>query len=196
MSLTVGFNFFGNAAASEGETFLAGYHVLMQMVTMAALVLDGFAHTAEAVTGAAYGAKDRSRFARAVQLTFEFSAVFGLLSGALIFFGGPYLISALTKDPAVIQSALTYLPYCALAPVIGFAAYQLDGIFIGTTRTAAMRNAGIASVIIYIGAHYLITPSLGAKGIWIAFLIYYVARAAALAVAYPSITKHLDSRDN
>jgi len=194
MSLTLGFNFFGNAAASEGETFLAGYHVLMQMVTMAALVLDGFAHTAEAVAGGAYGAKDKPRFKKAVRLTFEFSAAFGIICGALIYFGGPYLITALTKDPDVVQSALTYLPYCAIAPVVGFAAYQLDGIFIGTTRTKAMRNAGIAAVIIYIGVHYLITPSLGATGIWIAFLIYYVMRAVTLAVAYPSITKHLETR--
>jgi len=173
MSLTLGFNFFGNAAASEGETFLAGYHVLMQMVTMAALVLDGFAHTAEAVAGAAYGAKDKPRFSKAVRLTSEFSAVFGVLCGALIYFGGPFLISLLTKDLAVQQSALTYLPYCALAPIVGFAAYQMDGIFIGTTR------------------HSIITSSLGATGIWIAFLIYYIARAITLAIAYPSITRHL-----
>jgi len=195
MSLTLGFNFFGNAAASEGETFLAGYHVLMQMVTMSALVLDGFAHTAEAVTGAAYGAKDKTRFSKAVRLTSEFSLIFALICGAAIYFGGPYLITLLTTDPDVVQSARTYLPYCALAPVLGFAAFQMDGIFIGTTRTAAMRNAGIAAVIIYIGVHYLIAPSLGAKGIWVAFLIYYIARAATLGLAYPSITRHLERRN-
>ena len=80
MSLTLGFNFFGNAAASEGETFLAGYHVLMQMVTMSALVLDGFAHTAEAVTGAAYGAKDKPRFSKACLLYTSPSPRDGLLS--------------------------------------------------------------------------------------------------------------------
>ena len=149
----------------------------------------------KAVTGAAYGAKDKARFSKAVRLTSEFSLIFALICGAAIYFGGPYLITLLTTDPNVVQSARTYLPYCALAPVLGFAAFQMDGIFIGTTRTAAMRNAGIAAVIIYIGVHYLIAPSLGAKGIWIAFLIYYIARAATLGLAYPSITRHLDMRD-
>jgi len=46
LSLTVGFNFFGNAAANQGEVFLAGNHILMQFITMVALVLDAFAHTA------------------------------------------------------------------------------------------------------------------------------------------------------
>ncbi len=193
MALTVGFNFFGNAAATEGETFLAGYHVLMQMITMAALVLDGFAHTAEAVTGAAYGAKDKPRFKRAVRLTSEFSVGFALLIGVLIYFGGPYLIQLLTTDPAVRESAMTYLPYCALAPIMGFAAYQMDGIFIGTTRTAAMRNAGIVAVILYIAAHYVVYPIFGAAGIWFAFLFYYVMRAVTLGFAYPAITRHMEA---
>ena len=196
MALTVGFNFFGNAAASEGETFLAGYHILMQMITMAALVLDGFAHTAEAVTGAAYGAKDRARFDRAVRVTSEFSVGFALLIGAVIFLAGPFLIQLLTTDPAVRASAMTYLPYCALAPVLGFAAYQMDGIFIGTTRTAAMRNAGIAAVIVYIAAHYAMYPYFGAAGIWVAFLFYYVVRAVTLGFAYPSIRKAMETEVN
>jgi MATE family multidrug resistance protein len=193
LSLTVGFNFFGNAAASEGETFLAGYHILMQFITMSALILDGFAHTAEAVTGSAFGARNRRRFDRAVRLTSEFSILFALICGAVIFFGGPFVITALTQDPAVKASAMQYLPYCALAPVLGFAAFQIDGIFIGTTQTAAMRNAGIASVILYIGAHFMIYPQLGATGIWVAFLFYYVMRAVTLGFAYPSVLKKMES---
>jgi MATE family multidrug resistance protein len=191
VTLTIGFNFFGNAAATEGSLFMAANHIHLQLITMSALVLDAFAHTAEAVTGAAYGAKNRARFNRAVALTTKFSAGFSFILGALIYFGGPFLIDALSADPAVREMARTYLPYAALAPIIGFAAYQMDGIFIGTTRTAEMRNAGIASVIIYIGAHFLIVPTLGATGIWIAFLIYYAARAATLAVYVPRILRHL-----
>jgi len=191
MALTLGFSFFGNAAATQGVIFLAGYHILMQFVTMIALVLDAFAHTAEAVTGAAYGAKDKDKFDKAVRLTTEFSFTFAVIICAVIFLFGPHIIPFLTKDPEVISSARTYLPYCALAPVIGFAAWQMDGIFIGTTKTREMRNAGIAAVLIYLAIHHLIAPKLGGHGIWIAFLCYYVARALTLAVYYPSIRKGL-----
>ena len=191
MALTVGFNFFGNAAASEGETFLASNHILMQFITMTALVLDAFAHTAEAVTGAAFGAKNKARFDRAVRLTSEFSALFAGLAGAIIMLGGPFVIQILTKDPAVIDTAMIYLPYCALVPVLGFAAYQMDGIFIGTTQTRAMRNAGIASVILYLGAHHILQPRFGPHGLWAAFLVYYVARAAMLGLYYPAITRQM-----
>ena len=195
MCLTVGFSFFGNAAAAQGVIFLAGYHILMQFITMTALVLDAFAHTAEAVTGAAYGAKNRERFDKAVRLTTEFSFVFAVIIGALIYVGGPYFITFLTQDPEVIASARRYLPYCALAPILGFAAWQLDGIFIGTTKTREMRNAGIAAVIIYITAHYVLTPKLGKDGIWIAFLIYYISRAITLAFYYPNIRKQMRHAD-
>lgn len=191
ITLTIGFSFFGNAAASEGSLFMAANHIHMQLITMSALVLDAFAHTAEAVTGAAYGAKDRKRFNRAVALTTRFSAGFSLLLGAAIMLAGPFLIDMISDDLAVRDMARTYLPYAALAPIIGFAAYQMDGIFIGTTRTAEMRNAGIMSITLYIAAHFLIVPLLGATGIWIAFLIYYAARAAALAVYAPRILRHL-----
>ena len=191
MCLTVGFSFFGNAAAAQGVIFLASYHILMQFITMVALVLDAFAHTAEAVTGAAYGAKNRARFDKAVRLTTEFSVFFALLIGALIYVGGPYFIAMLTQDPDVIASATRYLPYCALTPIVGFAAWQFDGIFIGTTKTREMRNAGIAALVLYIGAHYLLTPQFGKDGIWIAFLIYYTLRAVTLAFYYPNIRKQM-----
>jgi len=191
MCLTIGFSFFGNAAAAQGVVFLAGYHILMQFITMTALVLDAFAHTAEAVTGAAFGAKNRARFDKAVRLTTEFSAGFALLIGASIFFAGPYFITMLTQDPEVIASAVRYLPYCALAPIIGFAAWQFDGIFIGTTKTREMRNAGIAALIIYIAAHYAIVPKFGKDGIWLAFLLYYAARAVTLAFYFPNIRKQM-----
>ena len=191
LCLTIGFSFFGNAAAAQGVIFLAGYHILMQFITMVALVLDAFAHTAEAVTGAAYGAKNRKRFDTAVKLTTEFSAVFAVFIGLLIYFGGPYFIPMLTQDPEVIASARRYLPYCALAPIVGFAAWQLDGIFIGTTKTREMRNAGIAALAIYIAAHFLITPKLGKDGIWISFLIYYISRAVTLTFYYSNIRKQM-----
>lgn len=189
IAMTIGFSFFGNAAAGEGETFLAGYHILMQFVTVIALVLDGFAHTAEATVGAAFGAKDRTAFDRAVRLTSEFSLLFALLCFAAVMLLAPLVITALTPDVAVQASANHYLIFCALAPVVGFAAWQLDGIFIGTTQTAVMRNSGIIAVIIYLSAHYIITPHMGAEGIWIAFLIYYVARWVTMIPAYPAVRR-------
>jgi len=190
--MTIGFSFFGNAAASEGESFLAGYHILMQFITVIALVLDGFAHTAEATVGAAFGAKNRTRFDRAVRLTSEFSIMFAIICFATVIILGPFVIDLLTPDMMVRDSAKTYLIFCALTPIIGFAAWQLDGIFIGATQTAAMRNGAIIALLIYLGAHYIMAPHMGPSGIWIAFLIYYAARWVTLLAAYPRVRKQAE----
>ena len=189
LCLTTGFSFFGWQAANQGADFLASNHILLQFINMVALVLDSFAHVAEAAVGSAYGAKSKARFSRAVKLTSEFAIVAALICSAAIFIGGPVLIDLMTTDAGVRAAAKTYLPWCALTPVIGVAAFQLDGIFIGVTHTAAMRNAGIAALAVYIAAHFALYPVFGAHGIWAAFLVYYIARALTLAVAYPKITQ-------
>lgn len=191
MALNFGFLFFMRAATQQGTVFLAGFGVLMQLITMSALVLDSFANVAEAHVGAAYGAKDEVRFNRAVRLTTESSYFFAVLCSLAIYFGGPFLIDFLTTAPDVRQSARTYLLYCALAPIIGAGAWQLDGVFIGITRTGAMRNAGVVAVAIYLCAHYMLEPQFGGAGIWMAFLIYYVARALTLLPAWANIKRDL-----
>lgn len=192
IALTIGFQFFARAAAVQGTVFLAGFQVLMQFITLIALVLDAFAHVAEAHVGAAYGARDEKRFDRAVRLTSEFSMVFAFLCAAAVMVLGPVAIELISKDPAVRESAMAYLPYCALAPIVGFAAWQLDGIFIGITRTAAMRNAGVAALLIYLAAHYLLEPRFAGIGVWMAFLIYYMARAVTMLPAWSNIKRDLN----
>ncbi len=191
VALTIGFTFFARAATAQGTTFLAGHTVLMQFITMIALVLDSFAHVAEARVGSAFGARDIKGFNRAVRLTSEFSFVFAVLCGLAAYVFGPFIIDQLTTDAAVRASAKAYLPYCALAPVLGFMAWQLDGIYIGITRTAAMRNAGIVAVAIYLAAHHMLEPKYGGAGVWSAFLIYYVARGLTMLPAWPGIRRDL-----
>lgn len=191
VALTFGFTFFSRAATEQGTIFLAAHTVLLQFITMIALVLDSFAHVAEARAGSAFGARDIKRFDRAVRLTTEFSFVFAVLCALIAFFFGPFIIDQLTKDAAVRLTARTYLPYCALAPVLGFLAWQLDGIYIGITRTAAMRNAGVVAVAIYLAAHYILEPKFGGAGVWSAFLIYYVVRGLTMLPAWPGIRRDL-----
>ncbi len=175
-ALTFAFAFFSNAAAMQSDTFLAAHHIHLQLITLSAFVLDGFANTAEARVGAAYGASDRARFDRAVRLTTEFAFLFGLIMSALIYLLGGWGIEILTKDAEIQAMAKTYLPFCAAVPLIGAGAYQMDGIFIGTTRTKEMRNAGIAALLLYLALHVALPETLGPSKIWFAFWGYYIAR--------------------
>ena len=73
-------------------------------------------------------------------------------------FLGPWLIDLMTTAPEVRAEARGYLPWIAAAPIVGIAAWMLDGIFIGATETRAMRNAMILSVAVYACAVALLLP--------------------------------------
>lgn len=186
-ALTFGFAFFSNAAAMESETFLAAHHIHLQIITLSAFILDGFANTAEARAGAAYGAQSRQRFDRAVRLTTEFAILFGGLCSLFIYGFGDWIIETLTTDIDIRQMAKTYLPFCAAVPLLGAAAFQLDGVFIGTTRTKEMRNTAIAALAIYLVIHFTLPVSMGPARIWIAFWCYYIARALTLLIYYARV---------
>ena len=73
-----------------------------------------------------------------------------------------------------------YLPWAALYVLLSVAAFQLDGVFIGTTRTREMRNAALLSSAVFLLLAWPATRAWGNHGLWAAFVAYVVARAVAL----------------
>ena len=192
-SMVIGFTWFANAGARQGTAALAGNHVLLQVITLWAFVLDAFAFIAETEVGRAIGRGSRQALRRAVRLTgepmFAAGAVFAVLTVTL----GPDALDALIADEAAREAAMAYLPWCAAVPFLGAGAWLMDGVFIGATSGRIMRNAGIASLLVYLAADFMLAPGFGNDGVWAAFIIYYLARAGALASAWPVLEKRLQS---
>src|SRR5690606_25302677 len=105
------FTWFTNAGARLGATTLAANHVLMQFVSVAAFVLDGFAFTAEARVGQAIGARSHERFGRAVRLTSEFCLVSAAALALLYLLVEEAVIAFVTTDPGVRAEDARFLPY-------------------------------------------------------------------------------------
>jgi MATE family multidrug resistance protein len=189
--LLLGFAFFTDQSARFGDSLLAGNHVLLQFVSFAAFFLDGYAFVAEALVGAAVGARARSAFDQAVRRSTELS----ILSGAVLALGtlllGPLAIDVLTDLAPVRSAARTYLPYAAGYVLVSVFAFQLDGIFIGATRTRAMRNASIASTCAFVLLAWPLVAASQNHGLWIAFVGFVVARALALYAYYPALRRSI-----
>lgn len=180
------FLWLANAGARLGTVQLAANHVLMQLVSIFAFVLDGFAFTAESRVGQAVGKRAKGELLRAIRLTGEFSLGFGLLATlAALFFGGA-LIDLLTTNAEVREAARAVLPLAALAAIVGVPAWLLDGVFIGATQGRALRNAAILATTFYIATDLLLRP-LGATGLWLALLASYFFRAGLLAIHLPRL---------
>ena len=86
------------------------------------------------------------------------------------------------------------LPTVAVLPVLSVWSYQLDGIFIGATRTAEMRNGILIAVPVYLAAAHGFTALWGNHGLWAAIAVLMVMRTLPLAIWYPRIERAIESK--
>ncbi len=189
VALVFAFAWFANSGAKVGTAELAGNQVLLQFITVSAFVLDAFAFVTEKEAGEAFGSRDPARLRRAVRLTSEIAVGFAVAFALLYLVGGATVITAIVADPAARDAALAYLPFCAVVPLLGVAAWQLDGIFLGTTQGRALRTAGVAAAVLYVVTDLLLAPRFGNTGVWVAFLLMYVYRAAGLMAFWPRLVR-------
>ena len=175
--------------ARFGDVTLAANHVLLQFLEITAYAMDGFAIAAETLVGQALGARSVARVRRAALMTSFWGLISVILTASAFAFFGPWIIDLMTTAPDVRIEARAYLPYMIAAPLVGCAAWMLDGIFIGATRSADMRNMMALSAVIYVIALLILMPMIGNHGLWVALLISFVARGITLGARYPSLKR-------
>ena len=173
--------------AGRGDVNLAANQVLLQFLEITAFALDGFAFAAEALVGAALGARDRARLREGALMASYWGVGLSIPLALFFLVAGPTLIDIMTTAPEVREAARVFLPWIVAAPLIGIASWMLDGIFIGATETRAMRNAMLLSVAIYIPAMAMLVPAFGNHGLWAALMLLNAARAVTLALRYPAL---------
>jgi len=182
--------FYLNATSAQfPSAVFAANVILLQIVSVCAYALDGFAHAAETLTGQAWGRRNKSAFEKVVLVSSQQALVTALVLTALIFILGPFILRIFTDQQAVLTEAGKIYPWLIALPVLSVWCYQLDGIFIGTTHTREMRNAMIISAIVFLALSKLLIPLLGNNGLWLAFSIFMVTRAATLYAFYPRIAR-------
>ncbi len=185
-TIFVSFLFFG---ASFGDVPLAANQILLQFLHVTAYALDGFAFSAETLVGNSVGARDKARLRRGALMTSTWGVGVVIVVSAGVWIFGPAVIDLMTTAPQVRLAAKDLLPWMVAAPILGIAAWMLDGIFIGATRTGDMRNMAALSALVYLGSVWALMPTFGNDGLWIAFLISFVARGVTLAVKYPALER-------
>jgi len=180
LCLIFAFAWFTNQGAHAGDVLLAANAILMQLVTFAAFFLDGFALSAESLVGHAVGSRDNSDLRRVILLSTQFAAITALGLTLVYYLLGGVVVSFLTNVDSVISACLVYLPWAIASPVVSVWCYQLDGIFIGATRTQEMRNAMIISLILYLASWWILSQLFGNHGLWASLMLYFLIRAATL----------------
>ena len=175
-----------------GDVPLAANQILLQFLFVTAFGMDGFALAAETLVGQSLGARNRAALRRASGLCMVWGFGIGFALAAAFALTGPMVIAAMTTATEVRNTANQFLPFMIAAPVIGAAAWMLDGIFIGATRARDMRNMMAISTVIYGLALWLLLPQYGNHGLWAALLISFAARGITLALRYPALEAEAD----
>nr|WP_206999803.1 MATE family efflux transporter [Trinickia mobilis] len=188
LCLLAAFGWFAHVGAQEGDATLAANALLLNFQTFMAFGLDGFAHAAEALVGAALGARNRNAFRQAVKVTLLWS-VLGALAFSLVYWSaGVWIIERLTDQALVRAAAERYLPWAALSPVISVWGFLLDGVFIGATQTRELMKSMAISFAVFMCASWLLAGPLGNHGLWLALTIFMAARGLALGAYLPRLS--------
>ena len=180
----VSFLFLGS---SFDDATLAANQVLIQFLNITAYAMDGFAFAAEALVGKALGAKNRLIFRRSAVMTSQWGFGSVVVMALAFYVFGNTIINVMTTAEDVRAVSYEYLPWMVLAPLVGAAAWMLDGIFIGATRTADMRNMMFISFCVYLIALALLLPKYGNHGLWASLIIFSIARGVTLGYKYPKL---------
>ena len=189
LCLVTGFAWFTSQGAGQGDVVLAANAILVTFVAFAAYGLDGFAHAAETLVGASVGARDATGFRAAVRVTTICAGAVAVAAVIIFATAGPRLIDTMTGIEAVRAVAREYLPWAVAYPVVSVWCFQLDGIYIGATRTPEMRNGMALSLAAFLALGYALMPNFGNHGLWAAFTGFAAFRGAILGLWYPRLLR-------
>jgi MATE family multidrug resistance protein len=180
LCLVAVFTFIPAISASMGDRILAVNTLLMQLFTLFSYIMDGFAYAGEALVGKYVGAKDNTSLQKSIRLLLRWGFIITAAFTIIYLFWGRNILSLLTNNKDIIDSAMEYIVWSLLVPICGFAAFLFDGIYIGATASKTMRNTMYIATTIFFGLYFLLINPLGNNGLWIAFLFYLAFRGGLL----------------
>lgn len=174
--------YFTSAGSTQGEVTLAANTLLMQFFIIFSYFMDGFAYAGEALGGRYFGAHDRLNFQRVTRCLFAWGGALSVLFFFIYFLSGTSLLHLLTNDSQVINRAQQYLPIIYFIPLISFAAFLFDGLYIGTTATRYM----LISMFCASAAFFVLINvcTLSNTLLWLAFLVYLGGRGLMQAFLF------------
>ncbi len=184
-------SFFTAESANLGDNILAANSILLQFFFIFSYLIDGFAYAAEALIGKYIGAKDGRLLKQTIKKLFYWGTAIAIIFTLIYYISGKHILYIITDDPKVISDAIPYLIWMASIPLLTFAAFIWDGIFIGATESPSLRNAMIIStLVLFFPFYYLIGKPMGNHGLWMSFMLFMLSRGIILTFFSHKIRIH------
>jgi putative MATE family efflux protein len=178
IALMSAYTLFGAQGARLGEVALSSNAILLNLLMISGYFLDGTAQAAEALCGKAVGANYRPAYERAYVLSMRWGLVIAVGLSLIWLVGGMFVIDFMTTSEPVRTYARDFLWIAAIASLTGMPSFIYDGILIGSTLNATMRNGMIVALALFLAACFVLQPLMGNLGLWLALHIFFVVRCA------------------
>jgi MATE family multidrug resistance protein len=189
-SLLTVFSWFTYASKLYGNDVLAVNTLLMQFFMFFSFFIDGFSYAGESLSGKYLGAGKLKMLKITVKILFKWAFWVSVIFSLLYFLGGKFMFKLLTDNDLLIQLAVEKQLWVILIPIVSFAAFVWDGIYAGTTHTAAMRNVMLIAVFgVFFPLYFLLENFMPQLSLWIAFISFFIARSIGMTLARPKILR-------
>ncbi len=176
LCLTFVFAFFYSRSAAGGELLLAVNIILLQFLNWMSYGIDGFGYAAESLVGKYKGADNEKGINKAIRYSMFWGMILAGLFTLIYWVFGDIIMRIFTDQESVLQAAQPYFFWILILPMVGFACYVWDGIYIGLTASVAMRNSMLLALLVFGIAYYFITPYFPIHGLWFSLLLFLGVR--------------------
>ncbi|WP_087723315.1 MATE family efflux transporter [Pandoraea sp. PE-S2T-3] len=191
--LQLAFAWFARVGARLGDTTLAANALLLNFQTFMAYGLDGFAHAAEALVGAYVGARQREALLHAIRLSLGWALGCAVAFALVYAVAGGAIIDTLTDQPVLRAAAREFLPWAVISPIVAVWCFQLDGVFIGATRTRELLSSSLIGLVVFGAVMPFTLDAWGNHGLWLALMSFLATRGVVLGVLLPRIWRGMPS---
>ncbi|AGY59960.1 MATE family efflux transporter [Gloeobacter kilaueensis] len=181
-ALVSAFALFTNLGAALGTDIVAANAVLLQVVTVGAYFVDGFALATESLAGYFKGEGNPGKLRELLWLSGTASFTSGL-GFALVFvvLPGP-LFALLSNQPAVLDQLGSFVPWLLPVMAIGSIAWMLDGYFLGLTESRVLRTTTLVAVVCFLPFAWFAWHYHSPHLLWLALAAFMAGRAIPLAL--------------
>ena len=163
-----------------GSTSAAINAILMQFFSLIALGLDGVAYAAEALVGEQKGQQNDDGIIHVTLHGLVWSTLVAIIYSLIFIVWGTEIISTITDQPILQLEMQDYLIFVYCLPLIAHWCFFFDGVFVGLTRSQAMRNSMLScGLAVYFPAFWVFS-SYENQGLWMAMLIFLLFRGISL----------------
>lgn len=175
-------------ASYHGSAAVAMNAILMQLFLFISFSMDGIAYAVESMVGQNMGRQKKLRVTVIIKLAMFISGLCALIYSAFYAIGYFGFVKVTTSLPDIHDMAPSYYLVAALLPLMSYASFILDGVYVGLNKAAAMLYTMAIAASVF-GIMVLMLQSLGHLGLWIAFLGFMLARGLSQYLFLPRLLR-------